>query len=384
MKLLGFPGFLCRRTMLVAMLSALALPVAHANDALQDAQAQAKQGRWAPALERVDQYLASKPRDSQARLLKGVILVELNRQNEALVIFGKLTEEFPELPEPHNNMAVIYAQQKQYDKARNSLLAALKTNPSYATAHENLGDIYARLASQAYDKALQTDASNAAPQPKLAMIRAVTNLPKSEIVVARAPAPAPAPATVAQAPAPQLAPAPAPATLSAPKPPQPPAKPASATVASAEKPAGPTLVPARPEKTEPKPESKPEPKSEAKAAADGAAAARLEVGRAVQAWAAAWSRKDVKNYLGAYSKDFQPSGRQSRGAWEAERTQRVSKPGKIDVDIDNLRVAVEGDTATAYFRQTYNSANLNSAGSKALVMVKRDGRWQIQQERVGN
>ncbi len=381
MKLLGFPRFLRRRAVLLALVPALACATAQASDALQEAQANAKQGRWAPALERVDQYLSSRPRDSQARLLKGVILVELNRHNEALAIFSKLAEEFPELPEPHNNMAVIYAQQKQYDKARNALQAALKSNPSYAAAHENLGDIYARLASQAYDKALQTDSANTAPAPKLALLRAVTTLPKSEQVAARPPAPAPAPAAVvAQAPAPapppQIAPAPAPATVSAPKPAQPPAKPASATVAAA---SAPTLVPGRADKPEARPEAKPE----AKPAQDAGAAARLEVGRAIQGWAAAWSRKDVKNYLGAYARDFQPPGRQSRGAWEAERTQRVGKPGKIEVDIDNLRVAVEGDTATAYFRQTYSSTNLNSAGPKVLVMVKREGRWQIQQERVG-
>jgi ketosteroid isomerase-like protein len=284
-------------------------------------------------------------------------------------------------------MAAIYAQQKQLDKARASLIAALKTNPSYATAHENLGDIYARLASQAYDKVLQTDSASTAPPARLAMIRNLTLLPRAE-VVARAPTPAPTQVAAAgpAAPAAQLAPPPAPVATSAPKPAAPPVRQASMTVAANERqPAPPTLVPARPEKPETKPEqkpeTKPEPKSETKSDAD--AAARLEVGRAIQAWAAAWSRKDVKTYLNAYAKEFQPPGRQSRGAWEAERTQRVSKPGRIDVDIDNLRVAVDGDTATAYFRQTYSSANLNSTGAKVLVMVKRDGRWQIKQERVG-
>ena len=339
---------------------------AHASDPLQEAQNHARQGQWAPALERVDQYLASRPRDAQARLLKGVILAELNRQNDALSVFSKLAEEFPDLPEPHNNMAVIYAQQKQFDRARNALLAALRTNPSYATAHENLGDVYARLASQAYDKALQMDSSSLAAQSKLTLIRTIPTAPRTE-VAARAPAPAPVPAKPAQAPV---------------------AKPATSAVVTTTPP-GPALVPGKPgdkpaEKADAKAEQKVEPKADAKGGQDAAATARLEVGRAIQAWAAAWSRKDVKTYLGSYSKDFQPPGRQSRGAWEAERSQRVSKPGRIDVDIDNLRVSVEGDKATAYFRQSYRSANLNSTGGKILVMVKRDGRWQIQQERVGN
>ncbi len=48
---------------------------------------------------------------------------------------------------------------------------AIRTHPSYATAHENLGDIYAKMASQAYDRALQLDRSNTATQTKLAMIQ---------------------------------------------------------------------------------------------------------------------------------------------------------------------------------------------------------------------
>src|SRR2546425_9737176 len=75
-------------------------------------------------------------------------------------IFTKLTQDYPELPEPYNNLAVIYASQGQYEKARAALEQSIRTHPSYATAYENLGDVYAKLASQAYDKALQLDSSN--------------------------------------------------------------------------------------------------------------------------------------------------------------------------------------------------------------------------------
>ena len=75
------------------------------------------------------------------------------------------------MPEPYNNLAVLYASQGQYDKARKSLEMAIRTHPSYAIAHENLGDVYAKMASEAYDKALQLDRGNAAAQTKLAMIK---------------------------------------------------------------------------------------------------------------------------------------------------------------------------------------------------------------------
>ena len=103
--------------------------------------------------------------------LKGLILTEQNKPNDAIKVFTDLSQDYPELPEPYNNLAVLYASQGQYDKARNSLEMAIRTHPSYATAHENLGDIYAKMASQAYDKALQLDRSNAAAQTKLNMIK---------------------------------------------------------------------------------------------------------------------------------------------------------------------------------------------------------------------
>ena len=80
---------------------------------------------------------------------------------QAIATFTKLTEDFPELPEPYNDLAVLHAAQGDYDKARAALEMAIRTNPGYATAHENLGDIYARLASQAYCKALQLEVANA-------------------------------------------------------------------------------------------------------------------------------------------------------------------------------------------------------------------------------
>jgi len=146
-------------------------PLIHAADTIAQVQSLVNQGQHAQALTLADRLLASNARDPQARFLKGIALTELNRLDEAVAVFQKLTEDFPELPEPYNNLAVLYAQQRQYDKARSALEMAIRTHPSYATAHENLGDVYARLASQAYDKALQLDSANSAAQSKLALIR---------------------------------------------------------------------------------------------------------------------------------------------------------------------------------------------------------------------
>jgi tetratricopeptide (TPR) repeat protein len=358
--------FLRHAFALIAVTTAASLlPVAHA-DGLQDASKLLKQGQPKPALEQVDSYLSVHPRDASGRFLRGVILTEMNRNAEAIAVFSKLTEDYPALPEPYNNLAVIYAQQKQYDKAKSALEAAIRTHPSYATAHENLGDIYARMASQAYDKALQLDSSNKAAQTKLSMIRdlitasARTSSPATAtppVVVAVA-----KPAEVSKPSPPAAAPPPAtqPSAPSAPKPAEP--------VKPAVKPAAvPTLAPTLAPAPEPAPNG-----------------VHDDVAKALVAWADAWSRKEAKDYLAFYASDFKTPGGESRAAWAAERTRRVTKPGKISVTIEDARVTPAGtDQVVVKFRQHYKSASLSSSSNKTLLMAKQNGQWKILQERIG-
>ena len=157
----------------------LAAAPAFADD-LQDASKLLKDGKAPQALERVNRVLAAKPRDPQARFLKGLILTEQGNTKDAIDVFTRLTQDYPDLPEPYNNLAVIYASQGQYDKARVALEQSIRTHPSYATAYENLGDVYAKLASQAYGKALQFDASNAGAQNKLSLVRELVGGPAAQ------------------------------------------------------------------------------------------------------------------------------------------------------------------------------------------------------------
>ncbi|MFC5523945.1 tetratricopeptide repeat protein [Polaromonas jejuensis] len=178
---------------LLLLAATLTVCAAHADD-YADISRLIRAKQYPQALAKVDQYLAGKPRDPQVRFFKGVIQTETGKTSDAMDTFTKITEDYPELPEPYNNLAVLYAGQSQFDKARAALEMAIRTNPSYATAHENLGDVYARLASQAYSKALQLDGGNAAIPPKLALIRALfpadTKAPQKP-----APSPAAKPAT---------------------------------------------------------------------------------------------------------------------------------------------------------------------------------------------
>jgi len=128
-------------------------------------------GQAAEAMVKLDQFLALKPKDPQLRFLKGVMLTDGKRTAEAIAVFTLLSQDYPELPEPYNNLAVLYAEQGQFDKARVALEAAVRGNPGYATAYENLGDVYARLAAQAYARALALDGTNASLPPKIAQAR---------------------------------------------------------------------------------------------------------------------------------------------------------------------------------------------------------------------
>ncbi len=345
---------------LVALTALLGAGVAHAED-YSDITQLLKTGKAAEALVKADQRLAATPRDPQLRFLRGVAQADSGKQGEAITTFTKLTEEYPELPEPYNNLAVLYANQNQLDKARTALEMAIRTNPSYATAHENLGDIYAKLASQAYNKALQLDATSAnSVKPKLALIRELFSADaasKSGRPAAAAPAPAAVVATQRPAPAPAAAAAPAPAapTPAAAAAPAPAAAPAAAAPAPAPAPA-----PA--------------------AASDASTQA---VTAAVQAWAAAWAAKDMKAYLGAYDKSFDPPGNQNRAAWEKERESRIVGKSKISVKLSDIAVSVQGDKATARFRQAYSADALNVTSRKTLDLVNSNGRWAIVRESTG-
>lgn len=342
-----------------------------------------KDGQHTQALKLIDESLAKNPKDPQMRFRRGVALSMLDRKPEALAVFQKLVDDHPDMPAPYNNIAVIYGAQGDYEKARQALERAIRTNPAYATAYQNLGDVYAQLASQAYTKALQLDKADASVQPKLALLRELTAGPNTvpppappavpAKPVGRTPAPAPAP--VAQvAPPPPPAPAPAPVALAPVPAPKPVAPPAPAPVPS--KPA-----PAAASAAAPKPAGPPPP---APAPAPAVASASTgDVESAVRAWAAAWSKRDMPDYFAAYTPEF--SGQSgSRKSWEQDRRDRIASRKQIKVELADLRVTVEGDHATAKFKQVYSSDALSVTSRKTLQLVRSNGRWLIRQETVGS
>lgn len=169
----------CALALLVALAPAAAQTTRPAAVPVAPTEAQQineliRNGRLDAALKRADDFLAKRPRDAQIRFLRGVIFSDMGKTNEAIGVFEALIQDYPELPEPYNNLAVIYAGQGRYEQARTLLTRALQAQPNYVTAYENLGDLYLSMAADAYERGTKLDAANQALKTKLALAREVS------------------------------------------------------------------------------------------------------------------------------------------------------------------------------------------------------------------
>jgi tetratricopeptide (TPR) repeat protein len=332
--------------------------------------------------------------DPVVMLQKGVSLMEANRTDEAIAALTKMATEYPQLPEPHNNLAVIYAARGQSDKARLALEAALRTHPAYAVAMENLSQIYARQAKDAYAKALPASGAGGKPNgaaPTLTVMRhvvlpglsvapdllaAVNSLTKPATAAAATPSPPPASSTAA----------PTPTVTAAAKPVVPPVPPPAASAAK------PTIVaaaPTPPVQAPPPPAAKPavitaaaSPPATTASDRDAQQAVVMQVRQAVAAWARAWSRQDMDAYFAAYAPDF--NGGKNRKAWMEDRRNRITSKKSIDVNVSGISVVMEGNAATAHFKQEYSAGDLQVTSGKRLRFAKVGDRWVIDKESVGS
>ena len=299
--------------------------------ALDQAQSLINSGQYQQALTVLDSHLKQAPQDAEARFTRALVLVKLGREDDALKAFSDLTRDYPQLPEPYNNLAVLYAQRGDYEKSRDALEAALATHPSYATAHENLGDIYAALASAAYNRALMLDQDNGVVRQKLRLLEQMNTLPGEA-----APAVSVAPTAPTTAPAPMIQ-TPAATTPSAP--------PASAT----------SLTPEIAE----------------------------AISQAIYDWSSAWSDQNVAAYLASYDPGFDPGDGQTRAQWESQRRARVGAPGKVEVRVINPQIdLLSTDRAQVRFIQTYESDTYSDQVTKLLELRQSGGQWRITREMV--
>jgi hypothetical protein len=370
-----------RRIAVLLLVLAAALPgIAQAPDEFQNAQRLHRLGHGAAALEVLARHLATQPRDARARFLKGVILSEQNQRAEAIQVFTALTQDFPELPEPYNNLAVLYAGQGDYERAREALLMAIRTHPSYATAYENLGDVYAAMAREAYEKSAGLEKSNQTAARKMKLL--------GELLPPRKDAGGAASQSGAEEDAdgvPTEAPSTAPAAEASPS--APPA--AELSVESPERAAG--VAEGRLDSNPESPALLADPQvSNAGTAATTAiqdhAPAQLQqrldsVLRTVDDWAKAWSDQDADAYLSFYAPSFRPARGESRARWEAARRAELARLRDVDVKVSSPQVAFpDAQHASVTFAQDYASATYKVSGRKTLELVRDGERWLIEQE----
>lgn len=348
---------------LVFSVALLLLSSATARADLATAQTLFEEGRSRDALAEAERVLASEPPndiDAAARFLMGIIHADLGNNDRAIEVFAGLTQDYPELPEPYNNLAVLFAEQGDFEKARDSLLAAIQTHPSYSTAHENLGDLYAKMAGIAYDRALEEDLANVSARLKLSAVNGLFSAPTMR----------PQPVQVASTSAPpEVANGQGDIIASEPMP---------ETVPAVSR-ANPAPVETQPEPVQVAVVTDPQPQPAQ--VAPPIPSDEEEVREAVRAWAQAWSSQNVDGYLAAYAQEFRPANGAPRASWVSYRRERLTAPGFVQVDVGDINVELIGsDRARATFVQGYRSDNYQDQVIKTLDMRYTGDGWQITSE----
>lgn len=331
----------------LALMLAGNLGIALAAGDLSRAQQLLEQGDLKQAKTLLDAHLASQPYSVEGRFLKGVILARRNESVQAIEVFSQLIRDEPKLLEAYNNLAVLYARQQDYDKARATLEAATKADPTFSVISGNLKTTYGWLASKAYDKALGQNGAAAPVSGRMVLLGKLRETAAPKVLPVAEPTRPPAIALVA--PVPTLPAAPAASSVLPVAPAAVVAKPASNAVATAE----------------PKLLSRPE----------------ADVRQALDDWVAAWQSKDIKGYLAAYAADFTPAGGLKRKVWEEERHKRIAKKkGSIQLRLEGVQIKFKQDIATVQFKQYYKLGDYSDSTHKTMVFSKRGSRWRITSE----
>ncbi|MGB1237650.1 MAG: tetratricopeptide repeat protein [Pseudomonadales bacterium] len=375
------------------------------NPGLVRIERMTQQGDHRGALASVNSFLADNPENLEAELTKGLVLINMGRPQEAEALLRNSISRHPTSPELYNNLAVIYSNRGDYGKAIETLLLAFSTHPSYAQVNENLREVYASVASLAYNRALDLDASSKIT-PQLVVLRrtasptlpvvASTSLSASVAAVAAPPAsnPKPAPAKAVVASAPPAAAKPKPA---APAKAEQPAKPVSGGTSIAL--ALPKLedpAPAKPVKeVKLKPATKPakstasvvrldkkptpKPKPTAVKTADSATTAAV---KAVKRWSWTWSSQNVNAYLGSYIEGYTPKAGVSHKQWRETRTSRLTRPSFIKIKLAKISTKkISSSQVDVTFHQSYSADTYKDQTNKRLTLKKVGSRWLISKER---
>ncbi|MDA0670784.1 MAG: tetratricopeptide repeat protein [Proteobacteria bacterium] len=267
----------------------------------------------------INTMLKSDSDNPQLLFINGVLLSENNKVNEAIKVFDSLTKSHPYLPEPYNNLAVLYAQQGDFQKAKHALEQSIKTHPSYATAHINLGDLYTRMASESYNQALQIDGSNKSAKTKLSLIKKLFNfqpIRKNIEITKKANN--------------------------------------ESQVAKIEELDSNNII----EKT-----------------SNNIPLAKVE--SFIDAWKTAWEQQNFEAYINCYSLKFKNNNGQNFEQWKTYRKPRVTNKDKIEITLKNVKIKELNNGFEVSFIQEYKSGDMNSITNKKLIIDTSDNELKI-------
>jgi hypothetical protein len=298
---------------------------------------------------RIETYLSKHPGDFDGRFLLARALTENGSTGRAMEIYRGLVRDFPNRPEPRNNLAALYAEEGELEKARDTLKAALRTNAAYATVQANLEAVYARIAAGAYRRAL--DLKGEGGNTSLALLNGNE----------AAPAGAGARSVSGSGEAKR--------------------KSGIAVTGEGEKEkkqprAGVArVVEAEPEAVQKVAAQRPDSKPVLQDDSDSGALFSL-----VEGWRKAWAAQDVDAYLAYYSPRFRPS-KGSYKDWRMQRYVRLTNRAFIEVEIDSPVISfLDKDRAHIRFRQHYRSDKFEDLSMKTLIVRRSDKQWLIVQE----
>lgn len=349
-------------------------------DPASDAARHIRSGDYAAAAEGL--LSAGPPAREQVRerFLYATALAGLGEHASAAKEFESLIADYPDNPEPYNNLAALYAAEGKLEQAKDVLERAIRTDERYAAVYGNLSAIYVEMARAAYAKALRVQ--EAPPAPDLRVLQAM-RVPavQAEIAVAEA-APAMAPEQIAPEKVESVPPQPAaPAQPVTVEPVSSPSAPAAAAPAEPETPTASAGLALAPAPAQPAPAAlQPTPDTPAPQPVAGT---KAEVTAMLEAWASAWSGQDVDAYLAFYAPDFTPPRGALRADWEDERGERLMRPEYIEVRLEDVQVRLRGDDkATVRLVQSYRSPGYQDRARKAFSLVRHGGRWLIGSERT--
>ena len=407
-------------------------------DPIQDLHKLMDSGDFKNALVQTDKMLKTAADSGQLLFIKARIFDKMGKNAKALEIYEQLTRSHPEMPEPFNNLAVHFAENGDFDSAIKTLESAFSGHKSYATTYKNLQSVYERLASEYYRKALDSKAPIEPVQLATLdemVIPVPVNVQTEILVAANDSAPNILP-TITEQPAVETessiqsnqtnvestedaAVAEETETSVAEVIEE---EPETTLVLTSEveqtevvtdtDPAVEDDIATQPEETavEQTAITKPSvvaeeievaalteeqsleqegtqlPASETDSEVDLQSQSELNtndiVRDRVNSWAKAWSNQDLDSYLAHYSGSFVPRDNMSLADWKEQRRGRLLWREYIKVELTDMNVDIEGDTASASFIQHYESNTFKGTGKKTLKLKQVNGGWFITQELI--